>query len=81
MLDIFHIAFCPHYNEDGRNSFDEMLADKNMMGLAMENSTAFVENNGHQYFIRSASNATAYSLQYVNGIFEKKELEFEPLSL
>ena len=76
MLDIFHIAFCPHYNEDGRNSFDEMLAEKNMMGLAMENNTAFVENNGKQCFIRSVSDAKAYSIQYVNGILEKNEVEF-----
>lgn len=76
MLDIFHIAFCPHYNEEGRDSFDEMLAEKNMVGLAMENNTAFVENNGRQYFIRSVSDANAYSIQYVNGILEKNEVKF-----
>ena len=53
MLDIIHMAYCPHYNEEGRNSFDRMLLGKNMVGLAMENNTAFVENNGEQYFIRS----------------------------
>lgn len=26
-LDVFHAAFCPHYNEEGRDSFDEMAAD------------------------------------------------------
>ena len=77
MLDIIHLAYCPHYDEEGRNSFDEMLAVKNMPGLAMENNTAFVENNGKQYFIRSIPNAKAYSIQYVNGIVEKQEVEFE----
>ena len=77
MLDIFHIAYCPHYNEDGRNSFDKMLAEKNMPGLAMENNTAFVENNGEQYFIRSDLNAKAYSIQYINDIMNKQEVEFE----
>lgn len=76
MLDIFHIAYCPHYNEEGRNSFDKMLVDKNMPGLAMENNTAFVENNGKQYFIRSSPNAKAYSIQYIKGIMDKKEVEF-----
>lgn len=76
MLDIFHIAYCPHYNEEGRNSFDKMLVDKKMPGLAMENNTAFVENNGRKYFIRSKSNAKAYFIQYINGIMEKKEVEF-----
>ena len=36
MLDFFHIAYCPHYNEEGRDSFDKMLVEKNMQGLAME---------------------------------------------
>ena len=76
MLDIFHIAYCPHYNEEGRNSFDEMIVEKDMPGLAMENNTAFVENNGKQYFIRSMPNATAYSIQYINNIIQKREVEF-----
>lgn len=77
MLDIFHIAYCPHYNEDGRDSFDKMLSEKNMQGLAMENNTVFVENNDKQYFIKSIPDANAYSIQYINGIMKKQEVEFE----
>lgn len=77
MLDFFHIAYCPHYNGDGRHSFDEMLAQKNIPGLAMEDDTAFVENNGKQYFIRSNPNANAYNIQYINGIMIKQKIEFE----
>lgn len=74
MLDIFHMAYCPHYNEEGRDSFDKMLKEKSLMGLAMENNTAFVENNGNQYFIRSNPNAKAYIIQYKNDIMEKQEV-------
>ena len=77
MLDIFHIAYCPHYNGDGRDSFDEMLTTKNMLGLAMEDNTAFVENNGKQYFIRSNPNSKAYYIKYINGIMIKQEVRFE----
>ena len=77
MLDIFHMAFCPHYDEEGRNSFDKMLLEKNMAGLAMENNTAFVENNGKQYFIRSNPNANAFMIQYKNETMEKQGIEFE----
>lgn len=77
MLDIFHMAYCPHYNEEGRASFDEMLTEKNIVGLAMENDTAFVENNGKQYFIRSNPNAKAFIIQYKNEVLEKQEVEFE----
>lgn len=76
MLDIVHMAFCPHYNEKGRDSFDKMLIEKDMVGLAMENNTAFVENNGKQYFIRSVIDAKAFILQYTDGILHKNEVVF-----
>lgn len=77
MLDIFHMAYCPHYNEEGRNSFDERLCEKDLIGLAMENDTAFVENNGYQYFVRSNANAKAFMITYKNEIMEKQDIEFE----
>lgn len=76
MLDIFHMAYCPHYNEEGRNSFDERLREKDLVGLAMENDTAFVENNGYQYFVRSNANAKAFAITYKNEIMEKQDIEF-----
>lgn len=76
MLDIFHMAYCPHYNEEGRNSFDERLREKDLVGLAMENDTAFVENNGYQYFVRSNANAKAFMITYKNEIMEKQDIEF-----
>ena len=77
MLDIFHIAYCPHYNQEGRHTFDNMLAEKNVPGLAMESDTAFVENNGKQYFVRSNLNSKAYYMTYTNGILNKQEVKFE----
>lgn len=74
MLDIFHMAYCPHYNEPGRNTFDQMMLEKNMPGLAMENNTAFVENNGDQYYIKSTPTVKAYVIQYINGLMEKQEV-------
>ena len=57
-LGIVPMAFCPHY-EERQSSFDTMLLEKNMPGLAMENNTAFVENDGERYFIRSSNEAQA----------------------
>lgn len=76
MLDIHHMAFCPHYNEEGRESFDEMLKGKNMLGLAMENETAFVEIDGEISFIRSRENAKAYTLSYKDGEINKEKVVF-----
>lgn len=46
-----YIAFCPHYNEWGRDSFDEMLKETRLSGLAMDSETAFVENKIAEGFL------------------------------
>lgn len=79
MLDIFHVAYCPHYNEEGRDTFDIMLKQKNMPGLAMENNTAFVYDNGSQYFIRSTFAAKAFYVRYKDELIEKKEVSFDEI--
>lgn len=79
MLNIYHIAFCPHYNEAGRESFDEMLKGTDMPGLAMDNETAFVEDNGKITYIRSRADAKAYQITYKNGVMDKQELTLETL--
>lgn len=45
LLDMHHFAYCPHY-EERTESFDNMLMGKNIVGLAMESDTAFVEEGG-----------------------------------
>ena len=77
MLDIFQMAYCPHYNEEGRETFDTMLRQKDIMGLAMENNTAFVYDNGKQYFMKSTPNANAFFIQYKGDVIEKQEIIFE----
>lgn len=76
MLGFFPQVYCPHYNEPGRDSFDEMLKEKKLPGFAMENGTAFVENGQEQYFIRSNKSAKAYRLEYLNGELCKQEVDF-----
>ena len=50
--------------------------EKSIPGLAMESNTAFVENNGEQYYIKSSESAKAYVIQYTNGIMDKQEITF-----
>lgn len=75
MLDLFHKAYCPHYNEPGRSTFDAMLKEKDLVGLAVENNAAFVENGDEQYYIRCTTDAQVYELRYVNGVLEKRAVE------
>ena len=75
-LGIVPMAFCPHY-EERQSSFDTMLLEKNMPGLAMENNTAFVENDGERYFIRSSNEAQAFLIQYQADEMQKRSVEFK----
>ena len=50
---------------------------KAMTGLAMENNTAVVFDNGKCYFIRSTSTAKAFFIRYREGLIEKEEVAFE----
>ena len=73
-LGLFPYAFCPHYNEDGRESFDEMMSTMDIPGLALENNTAFVEIEGEFKILKGNKEARAYSILYKGGIKLKKEL-------
>lgn len=77
MLGIHPYVLCPHYNEEGRDGFDEMMKEKQLVGLALENETAFVEKDGAITFIRSRKDAKVYEIIYREGKLRKKELSFE----
>ena len=61
MLGLFPYCFCPHYNEEGRETFDSMITDTRYDGLALENETAFVEASGEHFIIGSRDGAQAWS--------------------
>ena len=60
MLGLYPYCFCPHYNEEGRESFDAMISDMEYEGLALENETAYVESSGKQFIIGSRRDAKAW---------------------
>ncbi len=74
-----YIAFCPHYNEWGRDSFDEMLKETRLSGLAMDSETAFVENSGRISYIRAREDARAFQITYEGKVMKKQELALEML--
>lgn len=74
MLNIHNYAYCPHY-EDRVDDFELLMKDKNIDGLAMENNTAFVEENGKSYCIKSREESKAYMFKYKNGKFDKEEID------
>ncbi len=76
LLNIHAYAFCPHY-EERVESFDKMIMDKSIAGLAMESDTAFVEQNGKIKFIKSNETSKAYIIKKDNGTVVKEQVETE----
>ncbi len=74
LLDIYPLAYCPHY-EERVDSVNEMIKEKGMSGLAMESDTAFVEENGKEYYIKSNPVKKVYLLRCKDGKVRKDELE------
>jgi len=78
LLNIHPYAYCPHY-EEREESFDKMIMEKSIPGLAMEVDTAFVEQNGRINYIKCKGSSNAYILKNENGILVKEQLEMEML--
>lgn len=76
MLNLQKFAFCPHY-EDRVEDFRVLLEEKNLNGLAFESNTAFVEEDGRIYYIKSKEAAKAYQFVYKNGKYHQEELGLE----
>ena len=74
MIGLYPYCFCPHYNEEGRHSFDQMISGIEYDGLALENETAFVESSGERFIIRSRHDAKAWLFSH----YKKQELEVIP---
>ena len=74
LLDIHSFAFCPHYNERAE-SFDKMIREKTLPGIALEENVAFVEKNGSISFISSDASSKAYIVKCVGDRLEKQEQE------
>ena len=72
LLDIFPYVFCPHYDERVE-SFDEMMKEKTLPGLALESNVAFVENGGCVSFVASDDSSKAYIIRCVEGNLRKQE--------
>ena len=73
-LGLISAAHCPHYNEEGRESFDEMMIGESIPGIALENNTALIEIDGKYKIIKADKNRKAFILKpYFNGI-KKEEL-------
>ncbi len=80
-LGIIPAAHCPHYNEIGRKSFDTMMLDESVMGIALEDNTAFIEENGQYSILKADKNGKAYIFRHLNETLLKEALEEGKINL
>ena len=73
-LGLIPAVHCPHYNEPERKSFDEMMEIENLPGIALEDGTAFVEEDGIYRILRAENGGHAFLLRNWNGHVKKEEL-------
>lgn len=76
LLNIHPYAFCPHY-EERVESFDKMIMDKPISGLALDADTALVDVNGRITYIKCREASKVYLFRNDNGTVVKEELEAE----
>ncbi|MGL4737287.1 MAG: Type 1 glutamine amidotransferase-like domain-containing protein [Cellulosilyticaceae bacterium] len=73
-LGLIPMAHCPHYNEEGRETFDEMMIGEMLPGIALENQTAFIEIDGLYHVLKVNDQRHAYRVEYRDGILSKEEI-------
>lgn len=60
-LGLIKGCVCPHYNEEGRESFDERITPLEV-GIALENNVAYVLNGDSIFLLKSHPDCNAYRL-------------------
>lgn len=64
---------CPHYNEDGREVFNDIVRDMNIIGYAIENNCALVIDGNNEYVIKSIKSSSCY--KFLKDEFIMKEVK------
>jgi len=74
-LGLIKASHSPHYDEQDRRGYDDMILGDNLSGIALENQTALVEEDGKYYIIKDNPNKKAFILKNEDGNLIKKELK------
>lgn len=80
-LGLIPSSHCPHYNEAGRETYDEMIVGDQIPGIALENRTALVYIDGVCRIIKSDEKMNAYHLRMIDGSLVKTLIGGEKFEL
>lgn len=74
-LGLINAIHCPHYNEEGREGFDDMMKSQNIVGIALENNCALVVRNNKFRIIKSDEDAKVYKITNKYNIVNKEIID------
>ena len=73
-IGLLDYCICPHYNVPGREKFDSELAATGKTGIALEDCTALIDNQGEISYIKADENAHAWNFIPENGAYRKVQV-------
>lgn len=74
-LGFIQAVHVPHYNEPGRDTFDEFYkAYPTMPGIALENGVAMIYEGSKARIFKENNHCKAYVFTHVEGLIQKHEL-------
>jgi len=79
LLDLHHVAACPHYSGNDMKNFDKRLLEKEVPGIGLADRTAFVQIEQHTEYVSCTEDDKAFYLIYLNGELVKKEINMKCL--
>lgn len=59
-LGLINAILCPHYNDESRKNFDSDILNYNLPGIALENDSALVFDNGNYSIVKNNSESKAF---------------------
>lgn len=73
-LGIIPYFHCPHYNEKGRDTFNDFMIGQKIDGIALEDNVALVFKDGEYSIIKSDESMKAYRFSNDSGSILKNEI-------
>lgn len=74
-LGLLPLVLCPHYDEPGRHSFDQMMEGETLPGIALDNHVALLVQEDEYTLLKSNSRANGWLLRWSGTTLERTCLE------
>ena len=73
-INLLDYVICPHYNIPGREKFDTEVEKTGKTGIALEDNTALIDNQGKISYIKADERAHVWNFIPEGGVYRKTEV-------